>query len=178
MPRDLIPLGAGEGDYLAFIGPDLAREAARPRDRDRAARAGMKLKIAAKVDHADAAYFEDHIKPLLDDPLIEFIGEIGDADKPDFLGGARALLFPIDWPEPFGLVMIEAMAAGTPVIAWRNGSTPEVIEHGRSGFLVESIEEAVAAVKRRRSLPRAAVRAAFEHRFTVRSHGARLSPGL
>ena len=88
----------------------------------------MTLKIAAKVDHADRAYFESEIEPLLDDPLIEFIGEIGDADKPAFLGGARALLFPIDWPEPFGLVMIEAMAAGTPVIAWRSGSTAEVID--------------------------------------------------
>ena len=118
------------GDYLAFIGrispekrPDRAIEIAR--------RAGMKLKIAAKVDHADRAYFEERIEPLLDDPLIEFIGEIGDAEKAAFLGGARALLFPIDWPEPFGLVMIEAMAAGTPVIAWRCGSTAEVIEHGR-----------------------------------------------
>src|SRR4030095_9312403 len=113
-----------------------------------AKRAGMTLKIAAKVDRADAAYFEDHIKPLLDDPLIEFVGEIGDADKPDFLGGARAMLFPVDWPEPFGLVMIEAMAAGTPIIAWRNGSTPEVIDHGRSGFLVESVAGGGAAVGR------------------------------
>ena len=120
-----------------------------------AKRAGLKLKIAAKVDRADAAYFEDHIKALLDDPLIEFIGEIGDADKPAFLGGARALLFPVDWPEPFGLVMIEAMAAGTPVIAWRNGSTPEVIEHGRTGFLVETIAEAVAAVEASRRACRA-----------------------
>ena len=86
------------------------------------------------------------IAPLLDDPLIEFVGEIGDADKPAFLGGARALLFPIDWPEPFGLVMIEAMAAGTPVVAWRCGSTQEVIEHGRSGFIVDSVDDAVAAV--------------------------------
>ena len=165
MPRNLIPAGDGAGDYLAFVGrispekrPDRAIEIAK--------RAGMKLKIAAKVDRADAAYFEDQIKPLLDHPLIEFIGEIGDADKPAFLGGARAMLFPIDWPEPFGLVMIEAMAAGTPVIAWRNGSTPEVIEHGRNGFLVESIDEAVAAVELAAELPRHLVRASFERRFT------------
>ncbi|MDQ8755716.1 glycosyltransferase family 4 protein [Sphingosinicella sp. LHD-64] len=166
MPRNLIPFGEGAGDYLAFIGrispekrPDRAIEIAR--------RAGMKLKIAAKVDRADTAYFEERIKPLLDDPAVEFIGEIGDAEKPDFLGNARALLFPIDWPEPFGLVMIEAMAAGTPVIAWRNGSTPEVIEHGRSGFLVESIDEAVAAVDAAASLSRRLVRTAFEERFTA-----------
>jgi glycosyltransferase involved in cell wall biosynthesis len=166
LPRDLIPFSARGGDYLAFIGrispekrPDRAIEIAR--------RAGMKLKIAAKVDRADAAYFEAEIKPLLDDPLIEFVGEIGDAEKPAFLGGARALLFPIDWPEPFGLVMIEAMAAGTPVIAWRCGSTAEVIEPGRSGFLVDSVDEAVAAVAAAGDVSRAQVRAAFEERFTA-----------
>jgi len=166
LPPGLIPAGDGTGDYLAFIGrispekrPDRAIEIAR--------RAGLKLKIAAKVDRADQAYYDERIKPLLDGPDVEFIGEIGDAQKPAFLGGARALLFPIDWPEPFGLVMIEAMAAGTPVIAWRNGSTPEVIEHGRSGFLVESITEAVAAVHDSADLPRAGVRAAFEQRFTA-----------
>jgi glycosyltransferase involved in cell wall biosynthesis len=166
LPRDLIPYGEGEGDYLAFIGrispekrPDRAIEIAR--------RAGMRLKIAAKVDHADAVYFETEIKPLLNDPMIEFVGEIGDADKGAFLGGASALLFPIDWPEPFGLVMIEAMAAGTPVIAWRCGSTQEVIEHGRSGFLVDSIDEAVAAVKAVHSLSRPRVRVAFGERFTA-----------
>jgi glycosyltransferase involved in cell wall biosynthesis len=166
MPRNLIPMGAGDGDYLAFVGrispekrPDRAIEIAK--------RAGLKLRMAAKIDSADRAYHAEHIKALLDDPLIEFVGEIGDADKPAFFGGARALLFPVDWPEPFGLVMIEAMAAGTPVIAWRNGSTPEVIEHGRNGFLVESIGEAVAAVSEAASLSRAAVRAEFERRFTV-----------
>jgi glycosyltransferase involved in cell wall biosynthesis len=166
LPRDLIPFSAGGGDYLAFIGrispekrPDRAIEIAR--------RAGMRLRIAAKVDNADKAYFETAIEPLLDDPLIEFIGEIGDADKAAFLGGARALLFPIDWPEPFGLVMIEAMAAGTPVIAWNCGSTREVVEHGRSGFLVDSIGEAVAAVAAAGRSDRAGVRAAFEQRFTA-----------
>ena len=166
MPRDLIPLGAGDGDYLAFVGrispekrPDRAIEIAK--------RAGIKLKIAAKVDTVDTAYYRDQIAPLIDHPLIEFVGEIGDADKAAFLGGARALLFPVDWPEPFGLVMIEAMAAGTPVIAWPNGSVAEVVEHGRSGFLVESIEEAVAAVRAAAALPRAGIRAAFDRKFTA-----------
>ena len=165
LPSDLIPKADG-GDYLAFIGrispekrPDRAIEIAR--------RAGMKLRIAAKVDRVDATYFTEEIEPLLDDPLVEFIGEVGDAAKADFLGGARALLFPIDWPEPFGLVMVEAMAAGTPVIAWRNGSTSEVIEEGRSGFLVDSIEGAVAAVHAVSTLSRAGVRRAFEERFTA-----------
>ena len=108
----------------------------------------MPLKIAAKVDAADRAYFRETIEPLLDDPLIEFVGEIGDAEKSAFLGNARALLFPIDWPEPFGLVMIEAMACGTPVIAWRCGSVPEIIDDGVTGFIVDSEDEAVAAVER------------------------------
>ncbi|MEO8141274.1 MAG: glycosyltransferase, partial [Sphingomicrobium sp.] len=133
-----------------------------------ALRSGMKLKMAAKVDHADRAYFDKEIAPLLDDPSIEFIGEIGDSDKPEFLGNARALVFPIDWPEPFGLVMIEAMAAGTPIIAWATGSTPEVIDHGRSGFLVSSIEQAVDAVAACGELPRQTVRDCFEQRFTAR----------
>jgi glycosyltransferase involved in cell wall biosynthesis len=166
LPRDLIPFSGEGGDYLAFIGrmspekrPDRAIEIAK--------KSGIKLKMAAKVDRADQAYFETEIAPLLDDPLIEYIGEIGDADKSAFLGGARALLFPIDWPEPFGLVMIEAMAAGTPVIAWRCGSTAEVIEHGRSGFLVKDVEEALAAVEAVGSVSRTGVRAAFEARFTA-----------
>jgi glycosyltransferase involved in cell wall biosynthesis len=167
LPEELIPFGEGKGDYLAFLGrispekrPDRAIEIAR--------RSGLKLKMAAKVDFADQAYFEREIAPLMDDPMIEFIGEIGDGDKPEFLGNARALLFPIDWPEPFGLVMIEAMAAGTPVIAWPSGSTPEVLSDRRSGFLVTSIEEAVEAVARCADLPRPGVRACFEERFTAR----------
>ena len=166
LPVDLIGAGPG-GDYLAFLGrmspekrPDRAIEIAR--------RAGIPIKMAAKVDNADRQYFEDQIRPLLDDPLVEFIGEINDSQKPEFLGNARALLFPIDWPEPFGLVMIEAMAAGTPTIAWKCGSTTEVIDHGRSGFLVDSVEEAVEAVARTGTLPRTGVRACFEERFTSR----------
>lgn len=167
LPEGSIDFAPQGGDYLAFLGrmspekrPDRAIEIAR--------RAGIPLKMAAKVDHADRDYFEGQIRPLLDDPLVDFIGEIDDRQKPAFLAGARALLFPIDWPEPFGLVMIEAMAAGTPVIAWRAGSTPEVIEPGRSGFLVNSIDEAVAAVTALDDLPRATVRAAFDARFTAR----------
>ena len=166
MPLDLIRPGAGAGEYLAFIGrispekgPDRAIEIAK--------RSGLPLKIAAKVDHIDRAYYADVIKPLLGDPLIEFIGEIGDSDKGAFLGDALALLFPIDWPEPFGLVMIEAMAAGTPVIATRAGSTPEVIDHGRSGLLVDNVDQAVAAVEAVRAMPRAEVRACFERRFSA-----------
>ena len=165
LPPNLIRPGSGEGGYLAFVGrispekrPDRAIEIAR--------RTGLPLKIAAKVDHVDKAYFRAEIEPLLGDPQVEFVGEIGDSDKSEFFGGALALLFPVDWPEPFGLVMIEAMAAGTPVVAWRCGSTPEVVEHGRSGFLVDSIDEAVRAVDAARRLSRAGVRRAFEARFT------------
>jgi glycosyltransferase involved in cell wall biosynthesis len=166
MPGHLIAPGGGDGDYLAFVGrispekrPDRAIEIAR--------RAGRRLKIAAKVDPADRSYFETSIRHLLDDPLVEFVGEIRDADKSDFFGNARALLFPVDWPEPFGLVMIEAMAAGTPVIAWPNGSVPEVVEHRRTGFLVDSVDEAVEAVAAAAALSRPGIRAVFEQRFTA-----------
>jgi glycosyltransferase involved in cell wall biosynthesis len=152
--------------YLAFLGrispekrPDRAIAIARS--------AGLSLRIAAKVDTADREYFEHRIKPLLDDPLVEFIGEIGEAQKSDFLGNARALLFPIDWPEPFGLVMIEALACGTPVIAFPRGAVPEVIEPGVTGFIVGTIEEAVQAVRRVHDLDRFAIRRRFEQRFSV-----------
>ena len=152
------------GDYLAFLGrispekrPDRAIAIAR--------RSGLKLKIAAKVDAADRAYFAEVIEPLLADPLIEFVGEIGDAEKSEFLGNAVALLFPIDWPEPFGLVMIEAMACGTPVIAWSNGSVSEVIDQGVTGYVVNSVEEAASAVGRAIGLDRRVIRTVFEHRF-------------
>lgn len=152
--------------YLAFLGrispekrPDRAIEIAR--------RAGIPLKIAAKVDAADRDYFEARIRPLLDGPLVEFLGEIGETEKSAFLGGAAALLFPIDWPEPFGLVMIEAMACGTPVVAWRCGSVPEVVEDGLTGFTVDSIEGAVTAVADAESLDPAAIRRRFEERFSV-----------
>jgi len=152
--------------YLAFLGrispekrPDRAIAIAR--------RAGIPLKIAAKVDSADRSYFNHEIRPLLDDPLIEFIGEISDSDKTEFLGNAIALLFPIDWPEPFGLAMIEAMACGTPVIAWPCGSVPEVVDDGVTGYIVDSEDAAVAAVAEVQRLDRRCVRDVFERRFTA-----------
>jgi glycosyltransferase involved in cell wall biosynthesis len=157
------PAGAG---YLAFLGrispekrPDVAIDVAR--------QAGMPLKIAAKVDAADRSYFETLIRPLLAVPGVDFVGEIGDERKCEFLGNARALLFPIQWPEPFGLVMIEAMACGTPVIAWDCGSVREVVEHGVSGFIVRSVGEALAALEQISDLDRCEVRASFERRFTA-----------
>jgi glycosyltransferase involved in cell wall biosynthesis len=153
-----------DGGYLAFLGrispekrPDRAIAIAR--------RTGLKLKIAAKVDAADRAYFKNVIEPLLADPLVEFIGEIGDAEKSEFLGNAAALLFPIDWPEPFGLVMIEAMACGTPVVAWGCGSVTEIIDPGVTGFIVNSEEEAAAAVLRAVALDRDLIHTVFERRF-------------
>lgn len=154
------------GGYLAFLGR-ISPEKRVDRAIAIACEAGLPLKIAAKVDAADQAYFEEVIQPLLNHPLVEFIGEIGDAEKSDFLGRARALLFPIDWPEPFGLAMIEAMACGTPVIAWNCGSVPEVIEPGRSGFIVDSLPQAVEAVRQLPKLDRRRVRRAFEERFTA-----------
>jgi glycosyltransferase involved in cell wall biosynthesis len=125
------------------------------------------LRLAAKVDNADLEYFKTTIEPMLDHPLIEFIGEINESDKCEFLGAARALLFPIDWPEPFGLVMIEAMSAGTPVIAWRNGSVPDVISNGVTGLIIDSVDDAVEAVATVSLMSRSSVRAEFERRFTA-----------
>ena len=152
--------------YLAFLGR-ISPEKRPDRAIAIAKRSGLPLKIAAKVDAADRAYFHEVIEPLLADPLIEFVGEIGDAEKSAFLGNAAALLFPIDWPEPFGLVMIEAMACGTPVIAWRCGSVPEVVDHGVTGFIVATEDEAVAAVARLHLIDRRRVRGVFERRFTA-----------
>jgi glycosyltransferase involved in cell wall biosynthesis len=163
---DLCPFNARGGEYLAFLGritpekrPDRAIEIAK--------RAGLPLRIAAKVDPVDEEYFRNRIQPLLNDPLIEFLGEVDEVQKATFLAGARALLFPIDWPEPFGLVMIEAMSAGTPVIAWRNGSVPEIVEDGVSGFIVDSIAGAVSACERTAGIDRSRVRAHFECNFTA-----------
>ena len=156
-----------QGGYLAFLGR-ISPEKRPDRAIAIAIRAGMPLKIAAKVDAVDKEYFEYRIRPLLNHPLIEFVGEIGDGDKAKFLGNANALLFPIDWPEPFGLVMVEAMACGTPVIAWRCGSVPEVLEQGISGLIVDNEDEAVAAVQAAIALDRGQVRAAFEQRFSSR----------
>jgi glycosyltransferase involved in cell wall biosynthesis len=166
MPRQLHRLGRGEGGYLAFLGritPEKGPEAAIAI----AKRTGIPLKIAAKVDPVDRDYFRDVVRPLLDHPLIEYIDEINEAQKTDFLGNALALLFPIAWPEPFGLVMIEAMACGTPVIAFRAGSVPEVIEENVTGLVVDDIAEATAAVEKVARFDRARIRARFEQRFTV-----------
>jgi glycosyltransferase involved in cell wall biosynthesis len=166
LPESSLSFHAKAGKYLAFIGR-LSPEK-RP---DRAIRiaeaAGMRLKIAAKVDRADREYFESRIKPLLAKPHVEFIGEIGDAQKGDFLGNAQACLAPVDWPEPFGLNMIEAMACGTPTIAFRKGSVPEIIEDGVNGFIVESVEQAIEAVRRIPQVSRESCRNAFERRFTT-----------
>ena len=155
------------GGYLAFLGR-ISPEKRVDRAIEIARRVGMEIKIAAKIDPADRAYFDDVIRPLLGGPGIEFVGEIGEREKVPFLSDAYALLFPIDWPEPFGLVMIEAMACGTPVIAYRRGSVPEVIEDGVTGYVVGSIDEAVSAVKRIGDLSRASCRRVFEERFTSR----------
>ena len=166
LPHDLIAPGDGSGGYLAFLGR-MSPEKRPDRAIEIASRAGVPLKMAAKVDNADKTYFDETIAPLLDNPLIEFVGEISDTQKGDFLGQARALLFPIDWPEPFGLVMIEAMAAATPTIAWRCGSTPEVMCDRRSGFLVERIDQAVAAVAQCADWDRAQTRRCFDEHFTA-----------
>ncbi len=167
LPDNLLEFHPGPGTYLAFIGrispekrPDRAIAIAKS--------AGMALKIAAKVDRSDREYFETQIKPLLGDPNVEFIGEIGDQQKGDFLGNALACLAPIDWPEPFGLNMIEAMACGTPTIAFRHGSVPEIVHDGVSGIIVDNVEQAVQAVEVAKSMSRAACRKAFEQRFTAR----------
>jgi glycosyltransferase involved in cell wall biosynthesis len=166
LPYDLYRPALERGRYLAFLGR-ISPEKRADRAIDIARRAGLPLKIAAKVDAADRRYFEDRIEPMLRDPGVEYIGEIGEKEKQEFLGNALALLFPIDWPEPFGLVMIEAMACGTPVIAYPNGSVPEVIDDGASGFVVSSIDEAVAAVERAAALDRRRCRRVFEERFTA-----------
>jgi glycosyltransferase involved in cell wall biosynthesis len=162
LPRDLLRFSPKTGDYLAFLGrispekrPVLAIEIAR--------RTGVRLKIAAKVDRNDRDYFESVIKPLLSSPGIEFIGEINETEKQDFLGGALALIFPVDWPEPFGLVMIEALACGTPVIARPFGS---VLRHGITGFLGVSLEELVSSVNKIGDISRQRCRQEFETRFT------------
>lgn len=168
LPRDLLPFTAQpSGGYLAFLGR-ISPEKRPDRAIEIAVRAGLPLKIAAKVDAFDRAYWRDVVAPLVErHGNVEFIGEVDEAQKAAFLGNARALLFPIDWPEPFGLVMIEAMACGTPVIAYRAGSVPEVIEDGVTGFIVRSEAEAAAAVERLPMLDRRRVRGAFERRFTV-----------
>jgi glycosyltransferase involved in cell wall biosynthesis len=166
LPRNLLRFNSGPGSYLAFLGrispekrPDLAIEVAR--------RSGMPLKIAAKVDRVDREYFESVVKPLLSTPGVEFIGEINDAQKSEFLGGALALLFTVDWPEPFGLVMIEALACGTPVIARPCGSVPEVLRDGVTGLMASSVDDLVGAVAKVRNISRRTCRKEFKTRFTA-----------
>jgi glycosyltransferase involved in cell wall biosynthesis len=166
MPEDLFRFYLDRGDYLAFLGR-ISPEKRADRAIEIAKRVDMPLKIAAKVDRADRRYFKRVVEPLLNDPHVEWVGEITDQQKNEFLGNAFALLFPIDWPEPFGLVMIEAMACGTPVIAYDCGSVPEVMEDGVTGFIVREIDEAAEAVGRVHNLSRARCREIFEKRFTV-----------
>ena len=168
LPRHLLRFRPNPaGGYLAFLGR-ISPEKRPDRAIEIAARAGLPLKIAAKIDKVDQAYWDEVIAPLVETHKnVEFIGEIGDHQKAEFLGNAAALLFPIDWPEPFGLVMIEAMACGTPVIGFRSGSVPEVLVDGVCGFIVDDIDEAVDAVSRIHTLDRRAVRATFEESFTV-----------
>jgi glycosyltransferase involved in cell wall biosynthesis len=166
LPIDLFKPNYQGGKYLAFLGR-ISREKRLDRAIEIAQKVGMPLKIAAKIDVADEEYFESEIRKLLDHPLVEFIGEIGDHEKGEFLSNAYALLFPIDWCEPFGLVLIEAMACGTPVIAHPRGSVPEIIEDGVNGYVVRDVEEAVSAVQRVDSLDRRACRRVFEERFSV-----------
>ena len=166
LPEMQYSLGGGKGNYLAFLGRT-SPEKGLDKAIEIAKRAGMPLKIAAKVDRADVKYFESVIKPLLKHPLVEFIGEIGYPEKKKFLGDAAALLFPVCWPEPFGLVMIEAMACGTPVIAYPNGSVPEVLEDEVTGFLVKDTREGAKAVEKIPYFSRQRCREVFEERFSA-----------
>ena len=166
IPEHLYSFRPDPANYVAFVGricpekrPDRAIEIAKQVE--------MPLKIAAKVDKADEQYFEAEIKPLLDCSLIEFIGEINEPEKNVLLGGARALLFPIDWPEPFGLVMVESLACGTPVLAFNCGSVPEVLEHGKTGFIVQTVTEAMEALKNIGTISRRTCREEFERRYTA-----------
>jgi len=166
LPEDLYTFRPETGKYLAFLGR-IAPEKGVDRSIAIAQRLGMEIKIAAKVDPVDREYFETVIAPLLREPLVEYVGEVGETEKNEFLGHAYALLFPIDWPEPFGLVMAEAMACGTPVIAYRRGSVPEIVEEGVTGFIVHDLEEAVRAAERIPTLHRWRCRQRFEERFSA-----------
>ncbi len=170
LPRGLHTFQNDPGNYLLFIGR-ISPEKRLDRAIEIACRSGRKLKVAAKIYDEDRSYYQSAIEPLLRESqsFVEFVGEVGGKDKDDLIGHAYALLFPIDWPEPFGLVMIEALACGTPVIAWRNGSVPEIIEEGRTGFIVDNIDDAVRAVGSVNRLGREDCRASFEDRFDAAS---------
>jgi glycosyltransferase involved in cell wall biosynthesis len=171
LPQDLFRFNPQPGKYFAFLGR-VSPEKRVDRAIEIAKRLDMPIKIAAKVDKVDKDYFESVVEPLLRDPRVEFVGEIGEGEKQEFLGNALALLFPIDWPEPFGLVMIEALACGTPVVAYRHGSVMEVIEDGRTGFAVQALEDAVEAASKVGYLDRKACRELFERRFTAQRMAA------
>jgi glycosyltransferase involved in cell wall biosynthesis len=164
LPRDLLTYGEGKGGYLAFLGR-ISPEKRVDRAIEIARRVGMRIRIAAKIDAADRKYFEETIQPLFDSPHVEYVGEIAEHEKAGFLGEAQAFLFPIDWPEPFGLVMIESLACGTPVVAFRGGSVEEVVEDGVTGFIVDNIDDAVDAVSRVGEIDRTRCRKFFETRF-------------
>ncbi|HYT74337.1 MAG TPA: glycosyltransferase family 4 protein [Vicinamibacterales bacterium] len=167
LPETFFDFHPRGGDYLAFLGR-VSPEKRVDRAIAIAVAVGWPLKIAAKVDTVDVDYFDREIRPLLDHPLVEFIGEIGEAAKNSFLGNARALLFPIDWPEPFGLVMIESLACGTPVVAFRGGSVEEVLDDGETGFIVDGLDEAIEATRRIGTIDRRGCRSTFEKRFSAR----------
>lgn len=166
LPKSTLKFGKGDGGYVAFLGR-ISPEKRVDRAIEIAIATHKKIKIAAKVDKVDQEYFDKEIQPLLHHPLVEFIGEINETEKSDFLGQAECLLFPIDWPEPFGLAMIEAMACGTPVIAFQHGSVPEVLKDGISGYIVNSIPEAMDAMQLIARLPRKVVRKEFETSFSA-----------
>jgi len=166
LPADLYRFQPEPGGYLAFLGR-ISPEKRVDRAIEIAKQVDMPLKIAAKVDWVDKEYYDSVVQPLLRESRVEFVGEIGDGEKEEFLGNAHAVLFPIDWPEPFGLVMIEAMACGTPVVAYESGSVPEVMEQGRTGFIVKELDDAVQAVHRVRELSRRRCREVFDQRFTA-----------
>ena len=166
LPADALTAGQGAGKYLAFIGR-VCPEKRVDRAIEIAIRTGLPLKIAAKIDRVDRDYYESKIKPLLQQPGIEFVGEIREDQKSEFLGNASALLFPIDWPEPFGLAVIEAMACGTPTLAFRCGSVPEIVMPGLSGQIVDTVDEAVATMENLLTMDRAGGRRAFEDRFAA-----------
>ena len=167
LPKELYKFYPEKGKYLAFLGR-ISPEKRPDRAIEIAEKFGMELKIAAKVDKADEVYFKEVIKPMLKNPWVEFIGEIGEKEKNEFLGNAYALIFPIDWPEPFGLVMIESLACGTPVVAWNCGAVPEIIKDGKTGFIVDNIDSAVYALNKVVNLNRYDCRKEFEKRFTAR----------
>jgi glycosyltransferase involved in cell wall biosynthesis len=166
LPADLYGYSPGPGKHFVFLGR-LSPDKRVDRAIEIAERCGVPLYIGAKLDKADEAYFNERIKPLFAKPCVHFLGEIGEEEKRELLQGARALLFPIDWPEPFGLVMIEALSCGTPVVAYANGAIPEVLEHGVTGFVVSNQDEAVAAAQRIGEIDRAVCRATFERRFSA-----------